>query len=162
MREPAVTAPDSKMPAADDNIVGTMEMAVSATGLFKEVPYIVTTDPGECPGPGNIFNAGNKNTRSTAVIAGNFCLVGNCLDYLICNLPAMVTVSAIFCENELLAHKNYWMCPGSLICCTRHQTCKSGSGLSDIQIRNRNIRAQYLCMFLVFCLNGALNNKNTT
>jgi hypothetical protein len=122
MGEPAVPAPDSKMPAADDNIVGTMYMAIPAPGLFKEVPYVVASDTRECPRFGDILNAGNKNPGSTAVIAGYFCLVGYCLDYLICNLPAMVTVSAKFCENELLAHENYWMCPGSLICCTRHQT----------------------------------------
>jgi hypothetical protein len=126
MREPAVTAPDRKMPAADDNIVGTMEMAVSATGLFKKVPHVVTTDPGECPRFGYILYAGNENAGSTAVVTGNLSLVRYCLDYLICNLPAMVTVSAKFCENELLAHENYWICPGSLICCTRHLTCKSG------------------------------------
>jgi hypothetical protein len=30
----------------------------------------------------------------------------------------MVAVSAEFCENEPVAHGKYWMCPGSLICCT--------------------------------------------
>jgi hypothetical protein len=139
MREPAVPAPHGKMPASYDHIVGTVDMAVSAPGLFKKVPHIVTTDPGECPGLRNIFNAGNKNTGGTAVITGNFRLVGYCFDYLICNLPAMVAVSAKFCENELVAHENYWMCPGSLICCTCHQTCKSGSGLPGIQIRKTGI-----------------------
>jgi hypothetical protein len=32
----------------------------------------------------------------------------------------MVTVSAEFCKNEPVAHGKYWMCPGSLICCTLH------------------------------------------
>jgi hypothetical protein len=118
MRETAVPAPHRKMPAAYDYIMGTIDMAVSASGLFKKVPHVVTTDPGECPGCRDIFNAGNKNTGSTAVFTGNFSLVGYCFDYLICNLPAMVTVRAIFCENERFAHENYWMCPGSLICCT--------------------------------------------
>jgi hypothetical protein len=116
--QPAVPAPHRKMAAAYDHIMWTIDMAVSAPGLFKKVPHIVTTDPGECPRLGDILNAGNKNTGSTAVITGNFSLVGYCFDYLICNLPAMVTVSAKFCENELFAHENYWRCPGSLICCT--------------------------------------------
>jgi hypothetical protein len=118
MREPAVLAPDGKMPAANDNIVGTMDMAVPATGLFEKVPYVVAPDTRECPRFGDILNTGNKNTGSTAVVTGNLSLVGYCLDYLICNLPAMVAVSAKFCENELVAHENYWMCPGSLTCCT--------------------------------------------
>jgi hypothetical protein len=112
MREPAVTTPDGKMPAANDNIVGTMDMAVPATGLFKKVPYIVAPDTRECSRFGDILNAGNKYTGSTAVVTGNLSLVGYCLDYLICNLPAMVAVSAKFCENELFAHENYWMLSG--------------------------------------------------
>jgi hypothetical protein len=118
MREPAVPAPHRKMPATYDDIMGTIDMAVPATGLFKKVPYIIASDTRECPRFGYILYAGNENAGSTAVITGNFSLVGYCFDYLICNLPAMVTVSAKFCENELLAHENYWISPGSLICCT--------------------------------------------
>jgi hypothetical protein len=144
MREPAVLAPDGKMPASYDHIVGTIDMAVSAPGLFKKVPHIVTTDPGECPGLRNIFNAGNKNTGSTAVITGNLSFVGYCFDYLICNLPAMVAVSAKFCENELVAHEKYWICPGSLICCilpsnlivtirTTRYTDKENQNINDLK-----------------------------
>jgi hypothetical protein len=71
------------MPAAYGHIMWTIDMAVSAPGLFKKVPHIVTTDPGECPRFGDILNTGNKNTGSTAVITGNFSLVGYCFDYLI-------------------------------------------------------------------------------
>jgi len=118
MRESAVPAPHRKMPASYGHIMGTIDMAVSAPGLFKKVPYIIASDTRECPRFGNILYAGNKNTGSTAVVTGNLSLVGYCLDYLICNLPAMVTISTKFCENKLFAHENYWICPGSLICCT--------------------------------------------
>jgi hypothetical protein len=118
MRESTVPAPHRKMPASYGHIMGTIDMAVSAPGLFKKVPYIIASDTRKCPRFGYILYAGDKNTGSTAVVTGNLSLVGYCLDYLICNLPAMVTISTKFCENKLFAHENYWICPGSLICCT--------------------------------------------
>ena len=32
----------------------------------------------------------------------------------------MVAVSTEFCKNKTIAHGKYWMCPGSLNCCTLH------------------------------------------
>ena len=129
MRKPAVTAPDGEMPAANDDIMRTVDMAVSATCLFKKVPYIIASDSRECPRFGDILNAGNKNASGTAVVTGNLSFVGYCLDYLICNLPAMVTVSAIFCENELFAHENYWML--SRFINLLHLTIKPGSRVEN-------------------------------
>jgi hypothetical protein len=118
MGKPAVPATDGEMPAANSKIVRTGQMAVSALRGFYKAPEIVTPDFSECSWLGDILNAGNKDTGRTAVATCNFSLVGNCFDDLICNLPAVVAVSAEFCENEPFAHGKYWMCPGSLICCT--------------------------------------------
>ncbi len=118
MREPAVPAPDGEMPAANCKIMGTSYMAVSACCGFYQPPDVVTPDFCECPRLGDIFNTGNKDPGRTTVITRNFSLIRDRFDDLICNLPAMVTVSAEFGENELFAHEKYWICPGSLICCT--------------------------------------------
>jgi hypothetical protein len=45
----------------------------------------------------------------------------------------MVAVSAEFCKNKPVAHGKYWMCPGSLICCTiYHQPERVSIGSNDI------------------------------
>jgi hypothetical protein len=44
----------------------------------------------------------------------------------------MVAVSVEFCKNEPVAHGKYWMCPGSLICCTLyHQPERVSIGSND-------------------------------
>jgi hypothetical protein len=145
MCEPAVPASDREMTAANDYVVGTIYMTVPAPRLFSKVPHIITTYPGESPCLGDIFNTGNKNPGGTAVITGNFSFVRYRFDDLICNLMAMVTVSAKFCENELFAHGNYWICPGSLICCTVLSNINDlEQGLKRSDEENRNI-STYVC-----------------
>jgi hypothetical protein len=171
MRKPAVAAPDGKMSAANDDIMRTMDMAVSATGLFKKVPHVVAPDTRKCPRFGDILNTGNKNASGTAVVTGNLSLVGYCLDYLICNLPAMVAVSAKFCENKLVAHENYWML--SRFINLLHLTIKpeNQDRLKGNHTRNNEVsmlREYFTIMifwfwlFLIFALNEAPNHKNTT
>jgi hypothetical protein len=118
MGEPAVPAPDSKMPATYHYIMGTSHMAVSAFRSFKKIPDIVTHNLCECSWLSDIFNTGNKNTGRTAVFTRYLRLVRYCFYDLVCHLLAMVAVSAEFRKNETVAHGKYWMCPGSLICCT--------------------------------------------
>jgi hypothetical protein len=120
MREPTVPAPDGKMPATYSYIMGTSHVTVSAIRGFKKIPDIVTPDHCESSWLSDIFNTGNKDTGRTAVFTCNLCLIWYCFYDLVCYLLAMVTVSAEFCKNEPVAHGKYWMCPGSLICCTLH------------------------------------------
>jgi len=119
MREITVPAPDRKMPATYRQVMGTSHVAVSAGRGFKKSPEIVTADLCECSWHGDIFNTRDKDPGRATVVTCYFSFVGNCFNYLVCNLPAMVTISAEFCENELVAHGRYWICPGSLICCMR-------------------------------------------
>ena len=105
MGKPAVPAADREMPAANSQIVGTVDVAVSAFGSFCNSPEVVTPDFCEGTWLSDIFNAGNKDPGRTAVVTLHFSLVGNRFDDLICNLPAMVAVGPEFCENELFAHE---------------------------------------------------------
>ena len=133
MREPAVPAPDGKMPATYSYIMGTSHVTVSAFRGFKKVPDIVTTNRCECSWLSDIFNTGDKDAGRTAVVTRHLCLVRYCFYDLVCHLLAMVAVSAEFCENEPVAHGRYWMCPGSLICCTiYHQPERVSIGSNDI------------------------------
>jgi hypothetical protein len=117
MGKPAVLTPDSKMPAPYGNIMGTCHVAVPALNGLCEVPDIIASDFVECPWLGDILNTGDKNTRRPAVITHHLRLIWHCLYDLVCNLFAMIAVSAEFGGNEPVAHGKYWICPGSLICC---------------------------------------------
>jgi len=117
MGEPAVPAPDRKMPATYRYIVGTRHVTVSAFRGLKKVPDIVTPDLCKCSGLSNIFNAGDKDTGCTAVVTCHLRLVRNRFYDLVCHLLAVIAVRAEFCKNEPVTHGKYWMCPGSLICC---------------------------------------------
>jgi hypothetical protein len=92
-------------------------VAVPALSGLCEVPDVIASDFVECPGLGDIFNTGDKNTRRAAVVTYHLCLIRHCLYDLVCNLFAMIAVSTEFGGNEPVAHGKYWMCPGSLICC---------------------------------------------
>jgi hypothetical protein len=125
MREPAVLAPDGKVPASNGYIMGTCNVAVPAFNGLTKVPDIIASDFVECSGQRrDILNTGDKNTRCPAVVTNYLCLVRYCLYDLVCHLPAMVAVCTEFRENKPVAHGKYWICPGSLICCrifSRHQ-----------------------------------------
>lgn len=146
MRESTVPAPDRKMPAANGQIMGTSHVAVSAFRCFNKSPEIVTPDFCECSRHRDILNTGNIDPGSAAVVTLNFSLVRNCFNNLVCNLPAMVTVSVEFCENKMFVHGKYWMRSGSLIC------CRISSRPQRIRIRKKEI-AQ---MIAVNCNPGEL------
>ena len=129
MRKPAVPAPYGKVPASYGDIMGTCTMTVPAFSGLCKVPDIITPDFVKCPWQGDVLNTGDKNTRRPAVVTHHPSLIRYCLYDLVCHLPAMVAVSAEFCENELVTHGKYWMRPGSLICCriySRPQRIASG------------------------------------
>ena len=98
--------------------MGTSHVTVSAFRGFKKVPDIVTPNCCECSWLSDIFNTGDKDPGGTAVFTRYLGLIRYCFYNLVCHLLAMVAVSTEFCENKPVAHGKYWMCPGSLICCT--------------------------------------------
>jgi hypothetical protein len=129
MCEPAVLAPDGKMPATYRYIMGTGYVTVSAFRGFKKVPDIVTPNCCECSWLSDIFNTGDKDAGRTAVFTCHLCLIRYRFYDLFCHLFTMVAVSAEFCKNEPVAHRKYWMCTGSLICCTIHHEPDASASL---------------------------------
>ena len=117
MSEPAVIAPDSKMPATYSYFMGTGHVTVSAFRSFNKVPDLVTPDWSECSWLSDIFNTRNKDPGHATVLTCYLCLVRYSFYDLVCHLFAMVTVSVNFCKDKPVTHGKYWICPGSLICC---------------------------------------------
>jgi hypothetical protein len=117
MCKSAVPAPDGKIPAPDKYIVGSCDVAVPAIRGMCKVPGIITINFNIGTRVSDIFNAGDKNTDHTTIIAYNLGLIGNCMNDLVRHFFAMVTISVQFHGNERGAHEKYWRCTGSLICC---------------------------------------------
>jgi hypothetical protein len=137
MGEPAVIAPDGKMPATNSYFMGTGHVTVSAFRGLKKVPDIVTINWSKCSWLSDILNTGNKDTGHATIFTRNLCLVGYCFYDLVCYLLAMVTVCVDFCKNKPVTHGKYWICSGSLICCTTNnqpQNTSIGSGCIAKQI----------------------------
>jgi len=105
MGEPAVPAPDGKVPAADTQVVRAGDMAVPAFGGFDELPEIITADLRERSFFADILNTGYENPGCPAVVAGYLRLVRHGLDDLVGNLLTMVTVCTVPCENKPVAHE---------------------------------------------------------
>ena len=131
MGEPAVIAPDGKMPATNCYFMGTGHVTVSAFRGFKKVPDIVTLNWSECSWLSDIFNTRDKDTGHATIFTRYLRLVRYCFYDLVCHLLAMVAVSIDFCKNKPFAHRKYWMCPGSLICCTTNNQPQHSSIGSD-------------------------------
>ena len=117
MGEPAAPAPDCKVPASNRKIVRAGNMTIPAFCGLDKFPEIVA--PYLCVRPRicHIVYPGDKDPCRPAVVTRYLSLIGNRFDDLICHLFAVITVRAVFCEDEPVAHMRYWMCPGSLICC---------------------------------------------
>jgi hypothetical protein len=118
MGEPAVIAPNSKMPATYGYFMGTGHVTVPAFRSFKKVPDLVTSDWSEGSWLSDILNTRNKDSGHATVLTCYLCLVWYSLYDLVCHLLTMVTVSVNFCKDKPVTHGKYWICPGSLICCT--------------------------------------------
>ena len=129
MGEPAVPAPDGKMPAPDREIMRTCDFAVSAFHLLDKLPEIIAPDLREGSRLRHLFDARYKNPCRPAVVARYFCLVGHRLYYLVCYLFAMVAVGAVFREDEPVAHKKYWIRLCSLTCCRQSVRPKESGGI---------------------------------
>lgn len=104
MGEPAVPAPDGKMPAADGQVMRTGNMAVPAFGRLDKLPYVITADLREHSFLSNILNPGYENPGSPAVVTDHLGLVRHSPDDLISVLLTMITVRAVTHEDEPFAH----------------------------------------------------------
>jgi hypothetical protein len=91
-------------------------MAVPASGILRKLPDRILPDCCKRSGLCYILYPGDKDTGCPAIVTRYLCFVENGLDYLVRFLFAMITVRAVFCEDEPVAHLRYWMRPGSLIC----------------------------------------------
>jgi len=133
MGEPTVLATDRKVTTTYRYIMGTRHVTVSAFRGFTKIPDIITPNLGKCSGLSNIFNAGNKDTGRTAVVTCYLRLVWYCFYDLVCHLLTVVAIRAEFCKNEPVTHGKYWICPGSLICCTtNNQPHRTDTGSDKI------------------------------
>jgi hypothetical protein len=117
MGEAAVPAPHRKVPASNRKIMRSGNMTMPALCCLDKLPEIIAPDLRVRSRFCHILNPRYKDPGSPAVIARNLSLVRNRLDTLVCNLFAVITVRAVFCDDELVTHERYWMRPGSLICC---------------------------------------------
>jgi len=50
------------------------------------------------------MNPWNKDPGRPAVVTRNLSLIGDRLDNLVCHLFAVITVRAVFCKDEPVAH----------------------------------------------------------
>lgn len=117
MGECAVPAPDREVVRTDNDIMRASDMTVPAGSVLDQLPDRILPDFRERSCCIHIFNTRYEDPGCSAIIAGNLCLVRDCLDNLVCNLCAMITIGTIFREDEPVAHGRYWMPTGSLICC---------------------------------------------
>jgi len=104
MGEPAVPAPDGKVPAADTQVMGAGDMAVPAFGRLDKLPEVITADLHERSFFSDVLDPGYENPGSPAVVADHLCLVRQGPDDLVGNLFTVVAVCAVACEDESFAH----------------------------------------------------------
>ena len=117
MGKPAAPAPDRKVPASNRKIVRAGNMAIPAFSGLDKFPEIIAPDLCVRSSICHIVYPWDKDPCRPAVVTRYLSLIGNCLDDLVCRLFAVLTIRAVFCEDEPVTHMRYWMRPGSLICC---------------------------------------------
>jgi len=117
MGEPAAPAPDRKVPASNCKIVRAGNMTIPAFCSLDKFPEIIAPDLCVRSRLCHIMYTWDKDPCRPAVVTRYLSLIGNCLDDLVCRLFAVITIRAVFCEDEPVTHMRYWMRPGSLICC---------------------------------------------
>jgi len=105
MGEPAVPAPDRKVPASYRKIMRAIYMTMPALCGLDKFPEIIAPDLCVRSHLCHFLDPRNKDTGRPAVIARYLSLVGNRLDDLVCYLFAVITVGTVFCENEPVAHE---------------------------------------------------------
>jgi hypothetical protein len=104
MGEPAVPAPDNKVPATDCQVMGAGDMAVPAFGRFNEFPEIITADFNILSFLTDILYPGNENPGCPAVVADHLGLERHGRDDLVGHFLTVITVRTKACEDEPVAH----------------------------------------------------------
>lgn len=117
MGEPAAPAPYGKVPASNSKIVRAGNMTIPALCSLDKFPEIIAPDLCVRSSLCHIMYPWDKDPGRTAVVTRHLSLIWDRLDNLVCHLFAVITVRAVFCKDEPVAHVWYWMRTGSLICC---------------------------------------------
>ena len=104
MGEPAVPAPDNKVPATNGHIVGIGDMAVPTFGRFNEFPEIITTDLCELSFFTDILDPRYEDPGSPAVVTDHPGLVWHGRDDLVGLFFTMIAIRAIPRGDETFAH----------------------------------------------------------
>jgi hypothetical protein len=104
MGEPAVPAPDRKVPAANSQVVKAGNMAVPAFGRINEFPEIITTDLYKLSFFTDVLNPWYKNPGSPAVVAGYPGLIWHGPDDLVGIFFTVIAVRTIPREDEPVGH----------------------------------------------------------
>jgi hypothetical protein len=105
MGKPTILATDSEMPAPYREIMRAGHLTMTACGSLKKFPEIVASDLRERPRLCYIFDSRDENPGCPTVIARHFSLVRDGCYNLVGNLPAMIAISTVFCEDEPVAHE---------------------------------------------------------
>jgi hypothetical protein len=117
MSESAVPAPYRKVPASYRKIMWAGNMTIPALCSLDKFPDVKAPDLRIRSRLCHIMYPRDKDPGRPAVFTRYLSLIGNRIDDLVCHLFAVITVRAVFCDDEPVAHVRYWMRPGSLICC---------------------------------------------
>ena len=104
MCETAIPAADREMVASDRQVVGTGYITIAARGLGIQLPEVVATDAGEESFCTDLRSTRDKDAGGPAMVADHLGLASHSFDHLISHLPAIVTICAIFGEDELFPH----------------------------------------------------------
>jgi hypothetical protein len=120
MGEPAVPAPEGKMPASDGKIMRTGYMTMPAFGSIHKFPEVIAPNLRVRTRLCYILYPRDIDPGCPTILACHLCLVRHRFNNLVCYLFAVIAISAILCEDKPVTHERYWMRRGSLICCYKN------------------------------------------
>ena len=104
MCETAIVAADREMVAPDRQVVWTGHTAIAARSLGIKLPEVVATDAGEESFCTDLRSTRDKDAGGPAMVTDYLGLAPHSFDHLISHLPAIVTICAVFSEDELFPH----------------------------------------------------------
>ncbi len=106
MGEPAVPAPDGKIPATDRDVMGAGHPALPAQGRGLPAPDIITSRFDILSLFTDIFDNRDIDPRCPAVVTNNLCAIWDCGDFLVDVLLAVVAGSPVTQIDEIF-HASY-------------------------------------------------------
>jgi hypothetical protein len=104
MGEPAVAAPDDKVPAADRQVMGTGDVAVPAFCWLDKFPEIVTADFDKFSFFADVLDPGDIYPGCPAIVTDNVCLIRHRRDDLVGDYFTVITVRPVPRDDETFAH----------------------------------------------------------